>query len=92
MLVSSHELQHDQWDRRESELGSRAAGRQGCDRGRLLSQVGGLVLILRARGSWLRIIRKVRMSSDLSAAQVTLVSMWRIDGRIVRNFWTPNCR
>ena len=36
MLVFSHELQRGQWDRRE------VSRRQGCDHGRLLSQVGGL--------------------------------------------------
>ena len=50
---------------------------------------GALVLILRARGSWLRVIRKVWMSSDLSATRVTVVSMWRIDGRIVREASGP---
>lgn len=48
------------------------------------AKLGAWVLILRARGSWLRVIRKVRMSSDLSATRVTLVSVWRIDGRVVR--------
>ena len=53
------------------------------------AKLGAWVLILRARGSWLRVLKEVRMSSDLSATRMTLVSMWRIDGRIVREASAP---
>ena len=41
MLVFSPELQRGQWDRREVSK-RQGCRRQECDRGRLLSQVGGL--------------------------------------------------
>ena len=71
----------------EQEAGLQEPGRvtvQGSS-----AKLGAWVLILRARGSWVRVLKEVRMSSDLSATRMTLVSLWRIDGRIVREASAP---
>lgn len=72
------------------EASEQEAGLQepGCVEGSS-AKLGAWFLILRARGSWLRVLKEVRMSSDLSATRMTLVSMWRIDGRIVREASAP---